>query len=390
MNVKKKAKRWERTNVTNLWKLVTSGSYYARVKVNGKEKWRSLKTKIFSVAKLRLADFEREERAKGKRSADAAVKVEGGRCGKLLEIYLADMRLETDTKASSKFRIETAAKALTKTWSDFSTTDVRHITPLRCKQWARYAQTEGTRFVPPLTKPKSSPTPKGMSPSAFNQTLTVLRNVFALAVKLGLIYNDPSEDISRMTPAKKRLVLPTTAQFNKIVFTIASAGARQSKDCADMVKLLAFSGLRLNEAVNLTWDRVDFDRDMLQVSATGDETLKTEYSERSIPLFLTLKMHLQEMLKKAKAAAPFSTNSRVLRISECQKALTSACAQTGVKRMTHHDLRHLFATRCIESGVDIPTVSRWLGHADGGALAMRTYGHLRQEHSLAQAAKVTW
>jgi len=103
MNSEKKAKRWERTNVTNLWKLATSGSYYARVKVNGKEKWRSLKTKVFSVAKLRLADFEREERAKGKRSADAATQVEGGSCGKLLEIYLADMRLATDTKASSHF-----------------------------------------------------------------------------------------------------------------------------------------------------------------------------------------------------------------------------------------------------------------------------------------------
>jgi site-specific recombinase XerD len=30
-------------------------------------------------------------------------------------------------------------------------------------------------------------------------------------------------------------------------------------------------------------------------------------------------------------------------------------------RITHHDLRHLFAMRCIESGVDVPTVSRWLG-----------------------------
>jgi len=229
-----------------------------------------------------------------------------------------------------------------------------------------------------------------MSPSAFNQTLTVLRNVFALAIKLGLIYTDPSESINRMTPTKKRLVLPITAQFNKIVSTIASAGARQSKDCADMIKLLAYSGLRLKEATNLTWDRVDFDRDMLQVSATGDETLKTEYSERNIPLFPMLKAHLLTMLKKAKTVVPFSSDSRVLRISECQKALTNACTQIGVKRMTHHDLRHLFATRCIESGVDIPTVSRWLGHADGGALAMRTYGHLRQEHSLAQAAKVTW
>ena len=59
-------------------------------------------------------------------------------------------------------------------------------------------------------------------------------------------------------------------------------------------------------------------------------------------------------------------------------------------RITHHDLRHLFATRCIESGVDIPTVSRWLGHKDGGALAMKVYGHLRDAHSSAMAQKVTF
>ena len=63
---------------------------------------------------------------------------------------------------------------------------------------------------------------------------------------------------------------------------------------------------------------------------------------------------------------------------------------SGMARITHHDLRHLFATRCIESGVDIPTVSRWLGHRDGGALAMRTYGHLRDQHSTEMAQRVTF
>ena len=42
----------------------------------------------------------------------------------------------------------------------------------------------------------------------------------------------------------------------------------------------------------------------------------------------------------------------------------------------------------IESGVDIPTVSRWLGHRDGGALAMKVYGHLRDQHSVAMAQRV--
>jgi len=70
--------------------------------------------------------------------------------------------------------------------------------------------------------------------------------------------------------------------------------------------------------------------------------------------------------------------------------LNRACEKVGVDRITHHDLRHLFATRCIESGVDIPTVSRWLGHKDGGALAMKTYGPLRREHSITQAQKVSF
>jgi integrase len=70
--------------------------------------------------------------------------------------------------------------------------------------------------------------------------------------------------------------------------------------------------------------------------------------------------------------------------------MTHAAAKIGMKRITHHDLRHLFATICIESSVDIPTVSRWLGHKDGGALCMKTYGHLRQDHSFAQAQRVSF
>ena len=79
----------------------------------------------------------------------------------------------------------------------------------------------------------------------------------------------------------------------------------------------------------------------------------------------------------------------IVRVRECQKAIDSACKKLDIVRFTHHDLRHLFATRCIESGVDIPTVSRWLGHKDGGAFAMKTYGHLGDQHSTTMAKKVS-
>jgi integrase len=78
----------------------------------------------------------------------------------------------------------------------------------------------------------------------------------------------------------------------------------------------------------------------------------------------------------------------LLAVNECQKAIDAACKKLNIKRFTHHDLRHYFATKAIESDIHIPTVAKWLGHKDGGALALKTYGHLRDEHSQATAAKL--
>jgi integrase len=97
---------------------------------------------------------------------------------------------------------------------------------------------------------------------------------------------------------------------------------------------------------------------------------------------------LLERLREQRADEPATAS--VMPVHGCQGAINSACKKLGIPRFTHHDLRHLFATRCIESGVDIPTVSRWLGHKDGGALAMKVYGHLRDQHSVSMAQRVSF
>jgi hypothetical protein len=80
----------------------------------------------------------------------------------------------------------------------------------------------------------------------------------------------------------------------------------------------------------------------------------------------------------------------VIGIKSARKCLETACRHMGFPAYSHHDFRHFFATTGIEAGVDIPTVSRWLGHKDGGALAMKVYGHLRQEHSFSQIKLVSF
>jgi hypothetical protein len=58
----KPGKAWQKTSYANLIRYVPSGGYYARLRVNGKLIWRSLKTDVLAVAKLRLSDFEKQER----------------------------------------------------------------------------------------------------------------------------------------------------------------------------------------------------------------------------------------------------------------------------------------------------------------------------------------
>ncbi|HWD20816.1 MAG TPA: site-specific integrase [Verrucomicrobiae bacterium] len=150
---------------------------------------------------------------------------------------------------------------------------------------------------------------------------------------------------------------------------------------AKLFRFLAFSGVRINEARFITWADVDFQKQMLRARITKNG--KTRW--------IPFNASLRELLDKLRAAHPDeSPEASVMRVFECQKSIDRAAKLTGAKRITHHDLRHLFATRCIENGVDIPTVSRWLGHQDGGALCMKTYGHLRDEHSRNEARKVSF
>lgn len=162
---------------------------------------------------------------------------------------------------------------------------------------------------------------------------------------------------------------------------IKTSAAGQARNCANLFRFLAFAGLRIDEARHVVWSDVDFEKGLLHVRITKNG------KDRWIPLNSSLRQLLEEMRAER---AKESSDKTVMQVFECQKSIDRAAKLVGAKRITHHDLRHLFATRGIEAGVDIPTVSRWLGHQDGGALCMKTYGHLRDEHSLNEAQKVSF
>ena len=61
-----------------------------------------------------------------------------------------------------------------------------------------------------------------------------------------------------------------------------------------------------------------------------------------------------EKMRQGRAREPKDTS--IVRMNECQKRMDRAAKIVGMERITHHDLRHLFATICIESSMDVSAV----------------------------------
>jgi integrase len=356
---------WQKTQFSNLIRYVPSGVYFARVRVHGKLIRRSLKTDVLSVAKLRLGDLEKAER----QSAETLTNAARGKLtfGEALEVYRQRIKGAVHLKPRSKAYYEERITALLASWPELEKTDIRKVTKTDCIDW-------GASFAAESSAP------------AFNNTLKVLRDVIAIGIESGARYDNPGMSVKRASVRPKKLRLPEFAKFNEFVGALEKGGGRFSKACADLVRFLAYGGFRISEAANVTWADCDFAK--RKITVRGDPETATKNSEiREVPMI----SDMQNLLGRLRAErSDEALSAPVMIVRECQKAMDRAAKKVEMHRITHHDLRHLFATRCIESGVDIPTVSRWLGHKDGGALAMRVYGHLRDAHSADMAKRVTF
>ena len=201
-----------------------------------------------------------------------------------------------------------------------------------------------------------------------------------------MIYSNPAANLERRAQKAKHLELPTRAQFAEFIEEMRTAQTRDSKNCTELAQGLAFTGCRISEANQIEWRDLSFA--VGEILVKGDPEEGTKNGEmRRVPMIPQARVLFEKMRQERTDEPP---SAKIFLVHECQHSMDSAAKKIGMTRITHHDLRHFFATVSIESGVDIPSVSRWLGHKDGGALAMRTYGHLRREHSVAQAQKVSF
>jgi integrase len=181
-----------------------------------------------------------------------------------------------------------------------------------------------------------------------------LRHVLQLAIDRGLIARNPALEIAKVKVPANKLELPSSEQFRQIVEHIRSSKQRTGQGSADLVEFLAYSGCRISEAIKVRWPDIDTVRGRIWIAPGKNSTA------RHVPLLDSMRDLLDRIKAKPRfyKSQPRMNGGYIISVAQCARMLTAAYKKAEAHRITHHDLRHLFATRCIESGVDIPTVSR--------------------------------
>lgn len=168
------------------------------------------------------------------------------------------------------------------------------------------------------------------------------------------------------------------------------------------IMLSLYMGLRVGEVCALAWDDVDLEKSVLEVRHTlssvfaRDTARKTELildepkspsSRRQIPIPSTLFEMLRRRRESSRGEFVVSDGESFVSVRTYEARWRRTADACGLAHVNYHALRHTFATRCIEAGMDAKSLSELLGHA-GVSVTLNTYVHPSLELKRSQLEKL--
>ena len=214
----------------------------------------------------------------------------------------------------------------------------------------------------------------GVKKSTVNRCLAILRRMFNLAIAWGHMKGNPMKGIrlfSEKDNLKERILTPEEE-------------VRLLETCAphlrEIIVLAVNSGLRRGEALGLRWQDIDFD----------NRILKVERSKSGKQRFIEMNSAIVELLRQRRMKNPgpghvFLNPKTGKAFVEVKTGFTAACRRAGIKGLRFHDLRHTFATRLIEAGIDIVTIRDLLGHSSVRLTERYTHSKSELKHRAVEA-----
>ena len=226
-------------------------------------------------------------------------------------------------------------------------------------------------------------TGKGLSANSVNAVISVIQSSLKTAHLLGLTDEYTADKLKRPKLKEKPVECFALAEQKQIEQAILNG----KKDKLYGIILCLYSGLRIGELMALQWSDIDFVKGVLTVSKSchdGKDGLiidepKTATSRRMIPLPKQL-LPMMKALKR-RSVSPFvvSASGNPVSVRSYQRSFELLLKKLKIPHKGFHSLRHTFATRAIECGMDVKTLSEILGHKNP-TVTLNRYAHSLMEH----------
>ncbi|MCL4533320.1 MAG: site-specific integrase [Deltaproteobacteria bacterium] len=207
---------------------------------------------------------------------------------------------------------------------------------------------------------------------SINNELGTLSNFFNFCVEKGYVDKNPAQRIKKLNTLSRIKTL-SEDDIQKLI-----SGAT-NKLTRNLITFLILTGSRKGEALNLKWDDVDLQNDVIAIKGT-----KTKY-DRYIPISKPLKELLAAIDKNQDCQYVF--NNSGAKIGNFRKSFMTACRNAGLKDLRIHDLRHVFASKMVMNGTSLYITGELLGHRT--TQMTKKYSHLVPE-TLKKAVDDVW
>lgn len=240
---------------------------------------------------------------------------------------------------------------------------------------------------------------EGLSPKTVKDILAVLRSILKYTAKQfpGLF---PQIDVEYPRSEKKEMRVLTREEQGRFVRYLLT----DMDECKFGILLALYTGLRIGEVCALRWENISLTDRTLRVGATMQRlkdssaadrkthvvigTPKSDCSWRTIPLTDQLVALCAGRGPRIRDAYILTGTQRYMEPRTLQYRLKKYTGECGMEGVHFHTLRHTFATRCVEAGFEIKSLSEILGHANT-TITLERYVHVSMELKRKNMEKLT-
>ena len=231
-------------------------------------------------------------------------------------------------------------------------------------------------------------TGKGLAPSTLNLIVAVIQDSLATAYSIEITKIYTADKIKRPRIEEKKVECFTVAEQK----TLEEAVKNDRRTKTFGILLCLYTGLRIGELLALEWTDVDFEKREISISKTCHDSKdelgryarfvnppKTSTSMRVIPIPKQLMPMMREIKKRNRSHYVVGDGDKIISVRSYQRTYELILKKHGLPHRGFHALRHTFATRALECGMDVKTLSEILGHKNP-TVTLNRYAHSLMEH----------